>query len=330
MVYSKFLSDYLETEYRVDKDESGMRADSFLAMHVDFSSRTRLKQKIQAGESLINGRRHSASKRVRTGDIFKITWRKVDDRIAPPMPEILYEDEWLLAVQKPAGIAVHPTGRRQSGTLIQGVHEYFKGNILQSLQGDDGDFYPRLVNRLDLFTSGVVLVAKHKEVFVAMQELQVRKEYEKRYCALVAGRLALEEGSMTGPLGKDEQSEISVRRAVRPDGLPSTTHYRVREYFEEYTYVEVWLVTGRQHQIRVHFAHAGHPVWGDLIYKDESLFFKYFENDFDLTGLPSRHALHAEMMGFVHPYTDEYLEIRAPVPDDFSGIIDHIRNAENG
>jgi 23S rRNA pseudouridine1911/1915/1917 synthase len=325
MVYSKFLSDYLQTEYRADKGEAGMRADSFLAAHVDFFSRTRLKQKIQAGESLLNGRRHSASKRIREGDLFTVTWRKLDDRIPPPVPDILFEDEWLLAVQKPAGIAVHPTGRKQSGTLIQGIHEYFKAHILQSLQGDDGDFYPRLINRLDLFTSGIVLVAKHKKVFVAMQALQIRKEYDKQYLTVVEGRLEPEEGSFDQPLGKDEESEIYVKQTVRDDGLSSVTDYCVREYFRGYTLVETRPVTGRQHQIRVHFANAGHPVWGDLIYKDEALFMKYFENDFDLTGLPPRHALHAEKMGFMHPYTNERVDISAPVPDDFQAILDSLQ-----
>ncbi|MFC1582285.1 RluA family pseudouridine synthase [Planctomycetota bacterium] len=330
MVYSKFLSDYLETEYRADKEETGMRADSFLAAHVGFFSRTRLKQKIQAGESLLNGRRHSASKRVREGDVFTVTWRKQDDRVPAPMSEILYEDEWLLAVMKPAGMAVHPTGRKQSGTLIQGIHEYFKENILESLQRDDSDFYPRLINRLDLFTSGIVLVAKHKEAFVAMQELQIRKEYDKRYLTLVEGRLEPEEGSFDWPLAKDEQSEIYVKQTVREDGLASVTHYHVREYLDGHTLAEARPVSGRQHQIRVHFARAGHPVWGDLIYKDEALFMKYLENDFNLEGLPPRHALHAERMGFVHPFTGERLEIRAAVPEGLKAIIETIRKDTNG
>jgi len=318
----KFLSDYLKSEFRVDKEHEGMRADAFLALQADFLSRTRLKQKIQQGESLLNGRNHSASKRIRQGDIFAVTWRKTDDRTPPPEPDILYEDEYMLGVHKPAGTAVHPTGRKQSGTLIQGIFEYFKEDILRSLeQEDEKEFYPRLINRLDLFTSGVVLVAKRREFFIAMQKLLVRKDIEKQYTAFVEGIVDPAEGVIDLPLGPDEESEIYMKQCVRQDGQESVTRYKVIEYIDDHTLMHAWPVTGRQHQIRVHCAHIGHPVLGDLIYKDESLFLEYYKNGCSTDGLPQRQALHAGSVNFTHPYTDKPVTITAPLPDDFNRII---------
>lgn len=324
MVDSRFLSDYLETEYTVAREHEGMRADAYLALHVEFFSRTRLKQKIQEGQTLLNGHSHNASRRVRVGDVFKVVWRKVDDRLPPPDPVILYEDDYILAADKPAGMAVHPTGRKQSGTLIQGVHAYCREQILASLEDERTDFYPRLINRLDLFTSGIVLVAKRKDVFVRFQEQQVMNGFAKRYLVITEGRLAQDEGEIDAPIGRDEASVIFIKMTVREDGLPSRTRYRVRERLREHTVLEAWPITGRQHQLRVHFCHIGHPVWGDLIYKDEALFLRYYDQEFRLEGLPPRHALHAEYLAFQHACTGELVEITSPVPGDFTNIIQSV------
>lgn len=322
----KFLADYMRSEFRVEKDHEGMRADAFLALQADFLSRTRLKRKIQNGESLLNGRNHSASKRIRQGDIFSVTWRKTDDRTPPPEPEIVYEDEYMLGVNKPAGTAVHPTGRKQSGTLIQGMFEYFREEIECSLKQEDReDFYPRLINRLDLFTSGVVLVAKRKDYFVAAQKLLVRKEIEKQYTVIAEGKIEPAESILDFPIGPDEESEIYMKQCVREDGQESATRYRVIEYIDGNTLLHAWPETGRQHQIRVHFAHIGNPVLGDLIYRDESLFFEYYKNGCSTDGLPQRQALHAESVTFRHPYTGKRVTVTAPIPHDVYSIIDEMR-----
>ncbi|MFH1709331.1 MAG: RluA family pseudouridine synthase [Planctomycetota bacterium] len=321
----KFLSDYLESEYTVRTEQAGMRADLFLAMNVEFFSRTRIKNKIQDGEITVNDRPLISSYRVKPGDVFKVTWRRVDDRPPPPPIDIVYDDAWFVAVNKPAAMPVHPSGRKQAGTLIQAVHAHFHDQIMASLATGEGDFYPRLVNRLDNFTSGVTLLAKGKKIFIAIQEVQVRREIDKRYLCLVEGRLEPSEGMIDLPIGKALNTLITVKQGVRPDGFPSVTHYKVREYLNGHTLVEAEPVTGRQHQLRVHFAHLGHPVWGDLIYKDEARFFKYYEQDFALDGLPPRHGLHAEYLAFPHPFTRMRLEITAPPPADFTAIVDSLR-----
>lgn len=320
---SRLFSDYITSEFTAEKKHEGMRADVFLAAKADFLSRTRLKQKIQQGQSLLNGRRHSASKRVRKGDIFSVTWRRRDDRPPPPEPDILYEDTYLLAVNKPAGTAVHPTGRKQSGTIIQSVCQHYRDRILSSLENrDEKEFYPRLINRLDLFTSGIVLVAKHKDTFVKAQKLIAAGRITKRYTAVAEGLVKPAQGTVQLPLGRDEQSDIYIRQSVREDGLPSETRYHVIEWMDSCTLLHAWPVTGRQHQIRVHLAELGHPVCGDLIYKDEKLFKTYYRNGCSTEGLPARHALHAEQVDFTHPCTGEPVTVTAPVPADMKESYD--------
>jgi len=325
-----FLSDYIVSEFVVRKEHEGMRADAFLALKADFLSRTRIKQKIQNGESLLNGKPHSASKRLKRGDVLTVRWRSTDDRVPAPVPDVVYEDECFIAVNKPAGVPVHPTGRKQSGTLLQGVYARMREEIHAELLRGAGEFYPRLLNRLDLFTSGVVLVAKTKKAFVEVQKLQVRRKVHKRYVVLVEGRVDPPKGEITFPLGPDEESGIFIKQCVRDDGLPSCTRYEVIRYAGSCTLLHAWPVTGRQHQIRVHFAALGHPVWGDLIYKDEALFFRYYENDCSTEGLPPRHALHAEVLEFVHPFSGRRLSITAPLTPDMEEIIRTVEEEGEG
>ncbi len=322
MPEKKLSSDYLESDFTVQKEEAGMRADAYLALKAPFLSRTRLKQKIQQGQSLINGKKYSASKKVREGDMIRVIWREKDDRTPAPEPDILYEDNWILAVYKPAGLPVHPTGRKQSGTLIQGVHERYKAEIEKSLKEDDKEFYPRLINRLDLFTSGVVLIGKHKEPLLVFHEMIAERKIHKQYSALLIGELEKENGLIDFPLGIDDESEIRLKQKVREDGLPSQTRYEVAERLHGHTLVKTSPLTGRQHQIRVHFAYLGFPVWGDLVYIDESLFLRYIKNNCELDEtMPHRHCLHAESVTFHHPFLDQEITINCEIPEDMEKIV---------
>jgi len=311
----------------VTEAEAGLRADAFLAKAFPFLSRTRVRQKVQMGESLLNGRRFSTSARVRTGDEITVTWRGAPNTEAAPALPILYEDEFLLAIDKPAGAASHPMGRIQSGTVVQFARQRYAREIRESLESGDGRFYPSLVNRLDRFSSGIVLIAKTREALAAAHALAARGGIAKSYVALVAGMLESEEGRIEIPIGRDESSGIRVKMKAAQGGLPSVTEYRIIRRLPSHTLVRAFPLTGRQHQVRVHFAAIGHPVWGDLLYKDDALFRRYLENGGKVDeSLPPRHLLHAARVSFAHPMTGAEIEISAPIPTDFEEILRYHRS----
>jgi 23S rRNA pseudouridine1911/1915/1917 synthase len=308
---------------KVDAPRAGLRIDAFLFAALPFTSRTRLRQKIQTGEALLNGRRIASSTRLREGDEVTVLWRGMPDVTPAPSMDVLYEDEALLAVDKPAGIACHPMGRRQSGTVIQFARQREELQIRARLEEGDTSWYPRLVNRLDVFTSGIVLIARTHQVLVAMQRLTGAGVVRKEYVALVEGVIAGDEGLIDLPLGLDPAGRVRVKMHVRPDGRPCLTEWRVRRRLPGHTLLSVTLLGGRQHQVRAHLAAIGHPVLGDLLYKDEELFLRYQEKGIDAT-LPRRHCLHAERMMFPHPESGASVTIKAPLPPDFLEILSEI------
>jgi 23S rRNA pseudouridine1911/1915/1917 synthase len=313
---------------RVEAIHAGLRAEAFLSLKFPSLSRTTLKRKIMSGEARVNGHRLATSTRLRAGDLLTVAWR--EEFSAPLELERLFEDEHLLAVNKPAGLPIHPAGSRLRGTLIQGVRQAFRAQIQRSLEAGDPAFYPSLVHRLDLFSSGVVLIAKDRPTLVAMHRLLAGGGLHKRYLALVCGEVSLPadapRGRVEGPIGPDPASRVRVRRCIRSDGLPAVTEYEVLERLRGHTLLAVYPLTGRQHQVRVHLASLGHPLWGDLIYQDESLFLSYAAAGFRLEpGLPPRHGLHAERVRFLHPGTNRELELCAPLPDDLAQVIAELR-----
>jgi 23S rRNA pseudouridine1911/1915/1917 synthase len=307
----------LRAAFRVGAEQAGLRADLFLGLQAPFLSRTRLKRKIMSGEALVNGNRLATSTRLREGDTIELHWRQPDDPSPAWAPEILFEDACLVAVNKPSGIAVHPAGRRQAGTVIQAVQDRLRGEIDRGLLRGYAGFYPGLVNRLDLFSSGVVLIAKSREALLAMHRSIARREIEKRYLVIVRGTIEPASGRIEEPLGRDEKSGIELKRAVRPDGLPAVTEYETLELLDGHTLLAARPLTGRQHQIR---------VWGDLLYADESLFLRYLAKGCRLDeSLPPRQGLHAERLRFRHPLDGRQVEVVAPPPEDFSRILAALR-----
>jgi 23S rRNA pseudouridine1911/1915/1917 synthase len=310
---------------QVPAELAGLRADALLAVKFPFLSRTRIKQKIQMGESLLNGRRYASSARLKEGDEITLEWRSDPERqpAAGRTLAILFEDPYFLAVDKQAGMAVHPSGKIQSGTVIQLARERYRLEIEAGLLKGDRGTYPSLVNRLDMFTSGVVLVARRSDVLVEMQKLAAKGEIEKRYTALVEGLLEADRGRISLPLGPDTESAVRIKMTVKPDGRPCVTEYEVLCRYAGFTLLHAFPLNGRQHQIRAHFAAMGHPVQGDLIYKDERLFLRYWENSCSLdASFPRRHLLHAERVSFTHPVTGRRIEISSPIPEDFQEVVE--------
>jgi 23S rRNA pseudouridine1911/1915/1917 synthase len=318
----------------VTAGQAGLRADVFLALRFPLLSRTRVRRKIQMGESLLNGRRFASSARLREGDEVAVFWRSSPVDAPPPAMAVLYEDEMLAAVDKPAGVPVHPAGGRQSFTLIQGARAVYRDRIQESLARGDPSFYPSLVHRIDTFTSGVVLIAKTREMLLKMHALAAAGGLGKEYLAVVEGIVEPDSGRIDMPIGLACGGRVRLRMEVRPDGRPAVTEYQVARRLAGHTLLRVRPLTGRTHQIRVHLAAAGHPLWGDLIYKDESLFLRYWENrrrEENRGGgedrpapdpsLPPRHLLHALRVSFIHPFSGRMMQIESPVPADFEDIV---------
>jgi 23S rRNA pseudouridine1911/1915/1917 synthase len=303
--------------YVVAAADAGTRADEYLERRAPVPSRAFLRRTIQGGGARVNGHRMASSTRLREGDTVVVSWKTRDYVPAALGPRILYRDEHLLALDKPAGMLVHPVGRGAEATLIDVVRE-----ALRPVLAERRGLSPGLVNRLDQRTSGIVLVAWDPATLASLHRLIAGGGVEKKYAALVVGELEADVGAIAAPIGKARASAVAIRRAVRDDGQEAVTLYSVRERFAGATLLDVRPVTGRQHQIRVHLAAIGHPVWGDLIYADEALFLRSRSGD---PGpgppLPARHALHAAAVRFAHPVTGVLVEIKSPIPPDFAGIL---------
>jgi len=311
-----------------------LRLDAFLVPHLSWRSRSSIQHLIREGFLLVDASspefpkgRGELVRETRPGRKLKHGSRVTV--IIPPelrMPEteasgadlvVLYEDDDLLVVDKPALVAVHPSGRYMSDTLIQQVHARFRDAEVPF------DGAPRLCHRIDRETSGLVLIAKNP---IAHRHLMLQFEsrtVEKEYLALVHGVPDWDEGSITFAMGPSRSSEVRLKMSVRADGSEARTDWKVVEPRGEYCLIACELFTGRQHQIRLHLSAIGHPIVGDKLYGDSEEFFikaaegTLTERDLEILELP-RHALHNHRLAFESPSTGERLEVRSPLPADMS------------
>lgn len=329
-----------EVSARIYPEIAGQRLDQALAELFDWRSRTSVQRLIKEGRvrvrlggqapgskkgELVSNPR--AARKVFAEDvvIVEIPPRalidKIDVELLPDELEILWEDPWLLAVDKLAGLAVHPTSSRLSGTLINLLH-----GLYRDVGNPEKDVVPRLCHRLDRETSGLILVAKD-----AQAHSEVRKQFEgqsvqKSYLALVEGHPGKEEIWIDAPIGPARRSAVRLKMGVREDGLQSLTRVLLRERGKEVSLVECFPRTGRQHQIRVHLASIGFPVVGDKLYGgDEQLFLRGIDgsltsDDLERLRLP-RQALHSHTLTLEHPVTREALELRCPLPEDMARLL---------
>jgi 23S rRNA pseudouridine1911/1915/1917 synthase len=293
-------------QYTVKPEDEGLRIDRFLARTPELPSRTFVQKLLKNGRITVNGQIVKASYLLQAGDLVAVDF----EAPAPPTVEaenipldILYEDQDLVVVNKPRGMVVHPAPGNQQGTLVNALLNY-----CTDLSGIGGVIRPGIVHRLDKDTSGVLVVAKNDQAHLALARQLKQRTMVRLYLALAHGRLPAPEGTISAPIARHPVHRKKM--AVRADGRPATTHYRVIEELGPYTLLQVELTTGRTHQIRVHLQHIGHPVAGDQVYGRKT-------EPFSITG----QALHAAVLRFLHPRTGQSLEFTAPLPADFQEVL---------
>jgi 23S rRNA pseudouridine1911/1915/1917 synthase len=308
--------------YTVDEDSSGARLDVFLAEQTGLS-RTRIKSLITGGNSeVVGGKKPKPSYPVEQGDVINITVPEIEepDFLPENIPlDIIFEDEHLLVVNKPAGMVVHPGRGNFTGTLASGLLYHCK-----SLSGVGEKLRPGIVHRIDMDTSGLLVVALNSEAHGLLSEMIRKHEVKRIYTALVWGHPDPASGTIDAPLGRHPSK--GILQTVIPSGREAVTHYTVTAHYDFLSKLSITLETGRTHQIRVHLAHIGHHVFGDPYYggRDERL--KGFSPDIRLTAKKllkniSRQTLHAERLEFSHPVTGEDLAFEAPLPDDILSLV---------
>ncbi len=296
--------------FEVGPEAAGQRLDHFLAGQEPFLSRNQVQRLMDNGLVLVNARPARPSYRLRAGDLIRMTVPPPEEMALTPEPiplDIVYEDEDLLVVNKPAGLVVHPAAGHHRGTLVNALLDH-----CPDLTGIGGYLRPGIVHRLDKDTSGLMLVSKTDLAHQGLSAELKARQIKRKYLALVHGEVRSEKGLIDAPLGRDPRERKRI--AVVAGGRTARTHYRVRERFPGYTLLEVELETGRTHQIRVHLAYAGYPVAGDPVYGPR-------RNPLNLPG----QALHAYRIAFTHPRTGERMTFEAPLPPAFSAALDLLR-----
>lgn len=291
----------------------GLRIDKFLAEEFPEMSRSYIQKLIKDEQVTVNGKIIKANYKVSEADevILNQPELKEPDILAENIPlDVLYEDSDLLIVNKPKGMVVHPSAGHYTGTLVNALMHHCKDD----LSGINGVMRPGIVHRIDMDTTGSILVCKndftHNDIAEQLKVHSIRRVYH----AIVHGVIKEDEGTVDAPIGRHpiDRKKMSINHK---NGKEAVTHYKVIKRFRDYTYIQCQLETGRTHQIRVHMASLKHPLVGDSVYGPTKCPFK-------LQG----QTLHAKIIGIVHPRTQEYLEADAPLPEYFVSLLNKLEN----
>lgn len=299
-------------EFKIDELQSGSRVDKFLSEQLEDLSRSYIQKLIKAGNVNVNGKPVKANYRLNEEDRLSVDEPQLmePDIVAEDIPlDILYEDEDLLIVNKPKGMVVHPAAGHYSGTLVNAVMYYCKGD----LSGINGVMRPGIVHRIDRDTTGSLVVCKNDQAHQEMAKQLKEHSIKRVYHAIVHGVIKEDSGTVHAPIGRHpiDRKKMSINQKSGKDAI---THYRVLQRFQDYTYIECTLETGRTHQIRVHMASIHHPLLGDEVYGPAKC-------PYQLQG----QTLHAKIIGITHPRTGNYLEINAPLPEYFDNLLKKLK-----
>jgi 23S rRNA pseudouridine1911/1915/1917 synthase len=292
-------------------DSAGERLDKYLAACVDYLSRAQIQALIRQGLVTVNDRTAKASQRLEGGEVIRLLVPPPESP-AEPEPEtiplqVLYEDEHVAVVDKPAGMVVHPAFGHQSGTLVNAVLARWPQIADFAEPGRAG-----IVHRLDKDTSGVILIAKTPLALNSLRAQFKARQVQKRYLALVEGIPGTSEGVINAPIGRDPKRRKQM--AVLREGREAITEFRLLETFAAHSLLEAWPKTGRTHQIRVHLAFIGHPVVGDTVYGRRKQTLKL-----------SRHFLHAASVTFTLPGTGAQITVESSLPSSLQQVLDSLR-----
>jgi 23S rRNA pseudouridine1911/1915/1917 synthase len=308
------------TSFRVAAEEARRRLDLYLLGHFPGRSRSRIQEWIRAGCVTVEGRQEKAGYLVRPGDLISVTPPEPQslDLIPEAIPvPVVYEDDSLIVVDKPAGLVVHPGAGNRQGTLANALLHHFQNLSRQAT------IRPGIVHRLDKQTSGLLVVAKDEETHERLARQFKLREVRKEYLALVHGRVKNQRGSIEVAIGRDQRlrTRISTRsRKLRPAG----TEYEVIRLFREFSYLRVNIRTGRTHQIRVHLQHIGHPVVGDETYAGGAHRNVRDPQTRKQVQALGRHFLHAAVLAFRHPEDGRRLEFESPLPTSLAVLLSNL------
>lgn len=300
-------------EFEVQPEEKGTRIDKYLSEQLPDSSRSFLQKLIQDRQVTVNGKAIKANYKINAGDQIEL---EIPEAVEPEIEaediplDILYEDSELLVVNKPKGMVVHPCAGHYSGTLVNALMFHCK----EDLSGINGVMRPGIVHRIDMNTTGSLLVCKndYSHNFLA-EQLKVHS-ITRKYLAIVHGNIKEDTGTVNAPMGRHpiDRKKMAINHK---NGKEAITHYRVLERFGKFTFIECQLETGRTHQIRVHMSSLGHPLLGDDVYGPAKCPYPNLQGQ----------TLHAQVLGFLHPTTKEYVEFSAPLPEYFGTLLDKLR-----
>jgi len=327
---------YEHFRLNVDPGQTPIRVDKFMAGHLESTSRHRIQCAIKNGYVKVNDKTAKANLIVRPGDVirFMMPYERHGFEIKPeniPL-DIVYEDDDLLVVNKPAGMVVHPGNGHFTGTLINAL-SYHLG-ISQGPDAED-ERMGVLVHRIDMDTSGLLVVAKNDDAQLNLAKQFFDHTIERKYVAVVWGNIKADSGTVDGNIGRDPNDRLRFKVYDDPEkGKHAVTHYRVLDRFGFVTVVECQLETGRTHQIRVHMSHIGHPLFGDERYggkeiRQGTIYAKYKQFIHNCFEICPRQALHAKTLGFTHPRTKEFIRFDSELPQDISSLIEKWRSYTN-
>lgn len=296
-------------EFEISAEQAGERLDKTLSLLYPELSRSFFQKLIKEGQIKVNDVVRKANYCVDEGDLLSVVIPKAQEIAILPenIPlDILYEDKDVLVVNKPKGMVVHPSAGHYSGTLVNAVMYHCK----DSLSGINGEIRPGIVHRIDMDTTGALIVCKNDQAHVKIAAQIKEHSVTRRYLGIVRGVVSQDNGVIEGTIGRHPRERKKMAANV-PNGKRAVTHYRVLRRFQNHTYMEFELETGRTHQIRVHMASIGHPLLADPLYG-------HTKCSYQLQG----QCLHAMTLGFIHPVTGKYIEVTAPLPEYFQKLLE--------
>lgn len=320
-------------ELHIPAGQSKERLDVYLTHHIENATRNKVQEAIKSGEVRVNGSTVKSSYTITPFDCITVELQRPDppDVLPEAIPlDIVFEDEYLIVINKPAGMVTHPAYKHYSGTLVNALLHH--SNALSQLHAEESNedefIRPGIVHRLDKDTSGLLVIAKDEQTHSKLAKQFAAKTTEREYNAIVWGVFKQQSGTIDAPLGRSKSDRKKV--AVVTDGKKAVTDYEVLEQFDYLAFVRLHLRTGRTHQIRVHLSFIHHPVFGDETYGGREIVASGVEGKKkaevkNLLEIMKRQALHAKKLGFVHPVTKETMRFDSSLPADMTKLLTLLR-----